>query len=67
MRKNFNNIKNKWNKFCYNPESIKAVTYISCFVWLVFLLWITQKNLKFFYKKGIRFFQIGYNKINKEV
>ena len=44
MRKFFNNIKNKWNKFCCNPDSIKTITYIWCFIWVVILIWLTKKN-----------------------
>ena len=39
-----NKIKNKWNQFRYNPESIKTITYTTCFIWVVILLWFTQKN-----------------------
>lgn len=47
MRKFFNNIKNKWNEFCCNPDSIKTATYLWCFIWVVFLLWLTQQKIIF--------------------
>ena len=39
-----NRIKDKWTQFCYNPESIKTITYVFCFVWVIFLIWITQES-----------------------